>query len=103
MNEPVRPRPGVTLRRKSSLPIWLSISVRVGFVLALLLTASLVHWFERDGIKDTHDGNVSFLDVLYFTMISVTTTGYGDIVPVSNQARLFDALIVTPIRIFIVL
>src|SRR3546814_17697758 len=36
-------------------------------------------------------------------MISVTTTGYGDIAPVSDQARMFDALIVTPIRIFAVL
>src|SRR3546814_18412312 len=36
-------------------------------------------------------------------MFSVTTTGYGDIAPVSDQARLFDALIVTPIRIFAVL
>ena len=36
-------------------------------------------------------------------MISVTTTGYGDIVPVSDSARMFDALLVTPIRIFVVL
>src|SRR3546814_9977506 len=36
-------------------------------------------------------------------MISVTTTGYGDIAPVSDRARLFDALIVTPIRVFAIL
>jgi voltage-gated potassium channel len=36
-------------------------------------------------------------------MVSITTTGYGDIVPVSQGARLFDALLVTPIRIFFVL
>ena len=36
-------------------------------------------------------------------MISATTTGYGDIVPVTDRARLFDALIVTPIRVFFLL
>jgi voltage-gated potassium channel len=32
-------------------------------------------------------------------MISITTTGFGDIAPISDKARLFEALIVTPIRI----
>ena len=54
-----------------------------------------VHWLERDGLKDNADGHISFIDVIYFTMISVTTTGYGDIVPLSERARLFDALVVT--------
>jgi voltage-gated potassium channel len=36
-------------------------------------------------------------------MISATTTGYGDIVPVTDRARLFDALVVTPIRVFFLL
>jgi len=63
----------------------------------------LFHLLERDGLKDTYDGHVSFLDVIYFTMISATTTGYGDIVPVTNNTRLFDALVVTPIRILFLL
>jgi voltage-gated potassium channel len=46
---------------------------------------------------------MNFADVIYFTMISATTTGYGDIVPVTDRARLFDALIVTPVRIFFIL
>jgi voltage-gated potassium channel len=93
----------VTLRRKSPFPIWLQIAWRGALVLGLLLLAIIVHWLERDGLKDSYDGSVSFLDVVYFTMISITTTGYGDIVPVSDQARMFDAFIVTPIRIFFVL
>ncbi|MGK6357103.1 potassium channel family protein [Sphingomonas sp. DT-207] len=92
-----------TLKRKSSLPVWVSIAWRVLTVLGLLALAVGVHWIERDGLKDTADGHVSFLDILYFTSISVTTTGYGDIVPVSNSARMFDAFVVTPIRVFVVL
>ncbi len=40
-------------------------------------------------------------DVIYFTMITITTVGYGDIVPVSDAARLIDAFFVTPVRIFV--
>ena len=93
----------MALTRKSPLPIWAQIGWRVGLVLGLLGLALAVHWLERDGLKDTYDGEVSFIDVIYFTMISITTTGYGDIVPISNEARMFDALVVTPIRIFFVL
>jgi voltage-gated potassium channel len=92
-----------TLRRKSPLPVWVQIGWRVGLVFALLGFAVAVHWFERDGLRDNHDGYVSFIDVIYFTMISITTTGYGDVVPIADRTRLFDALVVTPIRIFFVL
>ncbi len=92
-----------TLQRKGRWPVWVSISWRALFVVGLIGLAILVHWLERDGLKDNADGQISFLDVVYFTMISITTTGYGDIAPVSDRARLFDALIVTPIRVFAVL
>ncbi|HEX8622977.1 MAG TPA: potassium channel family protein [Allosphingosinicella sp.] len=101
------PRPrgpdAVTLRRKSAWPVWVQIAWRAGLVLGLLALAIAVHWFERLGLKDNYDNSVSFLDVVYFTMISITTTGYGDIVPVSDRARMFDAFVVTPIRVFFVL
>jgi voltage-gated potassium channel len=93
----------VTLRRRSPLPVWAQIGWRALLVIGLLALALAVHWLEREGLKDSFDGEVSFLDVIYFTMISITTTGYGDIVPTSDRARMFDALVVTPIRIFFVL
>ena len=99
MSEPTH----ATLNRKSPLPVWAAIAWRVAFTVGLVVLAVLVHWAERDGLRDNSDGHVSFIDVFYFTMISITTTGYGDIVPVSQQARLFDALVVTPIRLFVVL
>ena len=91
------------LRRKSGLPIWVQIGWRVALVMGLLLFAIVVHWLERDGLKDNFDNQVSFVDVIYFTMISITTTGYGDVVPIADHTRMFDALVVTPIRIFFIL
>ncbi len=98
-----RLRESVMLRRRSPLPVWIQIGWRVGLVFGLLAFAVIVHWLERDGLRDNLDGHVSFLDVIYFTMISITTTGYGDVVPVADHTRMFDALVVTPIRIFFVL
>lgn len=91
------------LRRRSALGPWAQFAIRVALMLFLLTVVIGFHWFERDSLKDTHDGHVSFADVLYFTMISATTTGFGDIVPITEQARLFDALVVTPIRVFFIL
>ncbi|MCA1196613.1 potassium channel family protein [Sphingomonas sp. R647] len=91
------------LRRKSSLSPWVSIAWRVGAVLGLYAFAVAFHWFDREGLRDNFDQHISFLDIIYFTMISITTTGYGDIVPISTGARMFDALVVTPIRIFVIL
>ncbi len=93
----------LTLRRNSRVTGWFQLGWRVAAVLALLAVLVLFHWIERDGLRDNHDGVVSFADVVYFTMISATTTGYGDIVPVTQSTRLFDALVVTPIRIIFLL
>jgi voltage-gated potassium channel len=95
--------PHATLKRKSTLPVWLSIGWRVLAIVGLLALAIGVHWFDREGLRDNYDGHISFADIVYFTMISITTTGYGDIAPVTERARLFDALVVTPIRVFAVL
>lgn len=97
------PNESLLLRRTIPRPAWITIGWRVAATLSLLFLIIAIHWFERDAFVDELDGHVSFTDVIYFTMISATTTGYGDIVPVTDRARLFDALVVTPIRIFFVL
>jgi voltage-gated potassium channel len=96
-------RPAPTLRRRARWPAWIGIAWRVGALIGVILFMIAIHWIERDGLRDNYDGQVSFLDVIYFTMISATTTGYGDIVPVTTNTRMFDALVVTPIRLFLLL
>lgn len=87
------------LRRQVKLPVWGDLGLRLGLAFLLIGLVVAIHWFDRDGLKDGHDGVISFLDVVYFTMISITTTGFGDIAPISDRARLIEAVIVTPVRI----
>ncbi len=87
------------LRRHIPLPVWADIALRLSAALALVALVVAIHWFDRDGLRDGFDNHISFLDVVYFTMISITTTGFGDIAPISDRSRLIEAVIVTPIRI----
>jgi len=80
-----------------------TLAIRAAAVLLLVGIALGGHWIDRGGLRDNTDGAVSFLDIVYFTVITVTTVGYGDIVPVSDSARMFDTFVVTPIRIFVFL
>lgn len=96
------PRPAKPLRRALRVPVWADVTLRLGGAFALVFFVVIVHWLDREGLKDTHDGVVSFLDVFYFTMISITTTGFGDIAPVSDRSRLIEAVIVTPIRFAVI-
>ena len=91
----------IIARRKGGLNIWQSLWLRGVLVLVLLGIALAGHWFDRKGLHDNTDGVVSFSDVVYFTAITVTTVGYGDITPVTDRARMFDTFVVTPVRLFI--
>ena len=94
----VRFRP---LRRAIKVPVWADVGARLLAALALVFVVVLIHWADRDGLVDNYDKHISFLDVVYFTMISITTTGFGDIAPVSDKSRLIEAVIVTPIRVMV--
>lgn len=93
--------PGRRLFIGGELSVKRTLLLRSALVVFLFLLVIAVFWVDRDGLRDNHDGEISFVDVVYFTMVSVTTVGYGDIVPVTPQARLVDAVFVTPIRLFV--
>src|SRR5687768_583013 len=97
----VRARTFTPLRRAVRIPVWGDLGLRLAAALFLVFVVVMIHWLDSDGLVDHADGHVSFLDVVYFTMISITTTGFGDIAPVSNQSRLVEAVIVTPIRVLV--
>jgi len=98
-SQAVRARTFTPLRRALKVPVWADLGLRLAAALGLVFIVVLIHWLDSDGLVDHADGHVSFLDVVYFTMISITTTGFGDIAPISDRARLVEAVIVTPIRV----
>lgn len=71
----------------------------------LLVITTLLVYVDRDSYSDNvnHDG-VGLIDAIYYATVTVTTTGYGDITPVTAHARLLNAIVITPLRIlFLVL
>jgi voltage-gated potassium channel len=77
---------------------------RVLIALALITFVAVVTYAERDGYTDPEDDDVTLLDAFYYSTVSITTTGYGDIRPVTDSARLVTTVLVTPARVlFLVL
>jgi voltage-gated potassium channel len=72
---------------------------RIAYAVIVLLIMFVIVAIGRSGYTDNADGHVSVLDAFYYTTVSISTTGYGDIVPVTNGARLVTALVVTPLRV----
>ena len=75
------------------------ISRRVAIALAALFIGAITVYLDRGGYHDAQGGGLTFLDCLYYSAVTLSTTGYGDITPVSEFARAMNVLIVTPLRI----
>ena len=52
------------LRRAAKWPVWADLIARLGLAFFLIGIVILVHWIDRAGLKDSHDGHISFLDVV---------------------------------------
>ena len=81
-------------------PALVTLGRRVLLAVGLITFVALVAYLGREGYRDGDDlGGVSLLDAFYYASVSVTTTGYGDITPVTEGARLATLLLITPARI----
>lgn len=104
-------QPVVASRGRVALPErqrspWFELSKRLLAALGILVGTVLLVYVDREGYVDNNDPTkaVSFIDAIYYTTVTLSTTGYGDIAPVSTGARLVNAFIITPARIgFLVL
>ena len=74
------------------------IAIRLSYAFAALFTAAVVVYLDRDGYNNAAGGPLTFLDCLYYATVSLSTTGYGDIAPFSERARLVNVLVITPLR-----
>ena len=76
------------------------IALRLVYALGALLATVLVVYLDRDGYRDVDSGptTLSLLDCFYYATVSLSTTGYGDITPLTDRARLINVLLITPLR-----
>ncbi|GAB3763127.1 voltage-gated potassium channel [Nocardioides ginsengisegetis] len=85
---------------------WYALTRRLLAAVIILVGTVVIVYADRSGYRDGNDptGVVDLADAIYYTTVTLSTTGYGDIAPVSERARLVNAFVITPARIgFLVL
>lgn len=75
------------------------VSRRLLMALTVMALTVLIVWLDRGGYHDNANEKVDFLDCVYYATVTLSTTGYGDIVPHSDSARLVNILLITPLRV----
>lgn len=76
-----------------------NIGVRVGVAVLALAVTTVIVYAEQDCYQDRGAfTGLSWIDAFYYATVSLSTTGYGDITPVCESARLVNALVITPLR-----
>jgi voltage-gated potassium channel len=99
--EPVGPETehtGVRLAHTEESPVR-QVWRRVVIAAAVLTFTVAVIYLDRDGYRDGDDVGLSLLDSVYYATVTLSTTGYGDITPITPGARLVNILLITPLRI----
>ncbi|WP_405658711.1 potassium channel family protein [Streptomyces sp. RK9] len=72
---------------------------RLLMALCVLALTILIVWLDREGYHDNANNEVDLLDASYYATVTLSTTGYGDIVPHSDSARLTNIVLITPLRV----
>ncbi len=73
--------------------------VRVAIAVGIITFVMVLVLLQRGSYEDVTGGAIGPLEAFYYATVSVTTTGYGDIVPVTDSSRLVDSFLVTPARV----
>lgn len=92
------PRASVWLPHRRSSPLR-ALGIRLFAAFALVGLTVAVVYLDRDGYRDTSQGPLSLLDATYYAVVTLSTTGYGDIAPASPSARLMNVVFITPARV----
>ncbi|HJF12964.1 potassium channel family protein [Corynebacterium falsenii] len=75
-------------------PWWLIIR-RMFYSFILVFIVAILAYVDRDGYSNMD----TLLDSIYYAAVSLSTTGYGDIAPITQHTRLINTVVVTPARI----
>ncbi|GAA4435855.1 potassium channel family protein [Phytohabitans houttuyneae] len=76
-----------------------ALSTRLVAAVGLVLGIVFVVFLDRDGYRDVNEDGLTLLDCFYYAVVSLSTTGYGDITPISESARLVNVIVITPARV----
>jgi voltage-gated potassium channel len=76
-----------------------ALALRVAMAVALVLITVAIIYADRNGYRDVNNDGLTLLDCFYYAVVSLSTTGYGDITPITPDARLVNILLVTPARV----
>lgn len=89
----------ITMPVRVGVPPLQQVLRRLALGLLVLAVTALIVYADHDGYNDNSDGSVGLLDAAYYATVTLSTTGYGDITPVSDTARLVNILVITPLRV----
>src|SRR6478752_4492606 len=64
-----------------------AIGFRVFIAVMCVVVTTVVVYLERADYRDLEGTIDTWLDALYYATVTLSTTGYGDITPVSESAR----------------
>ncbi|MGY1807737.1 potassium channel family protein [Blastococcus sp. SYSU D00669] len=92
------PHTGVHLAHVEESPLR-QVGRRVVLAVVVLAVTVAIIYLDRDGYRDGDAVGLSLLDSLYYATVTLSTTGYGDITPITPGARLVNILVITPLRI----
>ncbi len=76
-----------------------ALGIRLGAAITLVLLTVAIIYADRDGYRDVNEDGLTLLDCFYYAVVTLSTTGYGDITPVTPDARLINIVFITPARV----
>ena len=74
---------------------WTLIFRRFIYAIILMILVAGIVWTDKDAYSEP----LTFIDAVYYSAVSLSTTGYGDITPVTQTSRLVNIFIITPLRV----
>lgn len=89
----------IMLPVRAAAPPLRQVGLRLAVALGVLAATTLIVWLDRSGYNDNARGTLDLLGSAYYATVTLSTTGYGDITPVSDAARLTNILVITPLRV----
>jgi voltage-gated potassium channel len=92
------PHTGVHLAHVEESPLR-QVGRRVVLAAVVLTVCVGIIYLDRNGYRDGATIGLSLLDSVYYATVTLSTTGYGDITPITPAARLVNILVITPLRI----